>query len=219
MNSLWSNLDVALNESRWLDLEVDAGRRRATATFEVLTLPAHGAPPSDAQLILVFEPVGRIAVSLTYIDDPKTERRVVDIDLADLSQVVRSFGGCPVYGWDFFVRTDDDFAKWSSRLSLDLVWPPSAQSHSIQLFQEGIEPNALVLDPDNAGRNLDLRLWFDRVEAFTSSGDQIHLEEVAEGGRRWWTAMREGDPRTSGPVQSGTSWIVPGRADEEPSET
>ena len=135
--------------------------------------------------------------------------------MAGLSQVVRSFGGCPVYGRNFFDRTDDDFEKWSSRLSLDLVWPPGGQEHSIQLFQEGIETNALVLDPNNAGRNLDLRLWFDAVEAFTPSGDRVPLGEVAAGGRRWWTAMREGDPRTTGPVQAGTSWIVPGRADEE----
>ena len=70
MYTLWSDLDVALNESRWLDMDVDATSRRATATFEVLTLPLKGQPPSDGRLILVFEPVGRIAVSLTYIDDP-----------------------------------------------------------------------------------------------------------------------------------------------------
>jgi hypothetical protein len=215
MDTPWSDLDVALNESRWLDMDVDAGRRSATATFEVLTLPPEGQPPSDARLILVFEPVGRIAASLTHIDDPKEGRRVVELDLADLSQTVRSFGGCPVYGWDFFDRTDDDFEKWSSRLSLDLVWPPGGQNHSIQLFQEGIETNALVLNPDNAGRNLDLRLWFDGVQAFTPSGDQISLGDVAAGGGRWWTAMRAGDPRTSGLVQGGTSWIVPGRADDE----
>lgn len=157
-------------------------------------------------------------MSLTYVNAPKKGRRVVDVDLADLSQVVRSLGGCPVHGWDFFDRIEDDFAKWSSQLSLDLVWPPGGQDHSIQLFQEGIETNALVLDPDNAGRNLDLRLWFDGVEGFSPSGHKIRLEDVAEGGRRWWTAMREGDPRTRGPVQGGTSLIVPGRADAEPSE-
>lgn len=219
MSDLWSNLDVALNEARWLDMEVDAGTRRAVATFEVLTLPPEGPAPSDVRVVLTFAEVGRIAVSLTEIDDPKEGRRVVPIQLADLSQVVRSFGGCPIYGWDFFDRTDDDFAKWSSRLSLDLAWSPGGHDHSIQLFQEGVETNALLLDPNNQRRNLDLRLWFDRVEASKASGEPILLVDVAEGGRRWWTAMREGDPRTSGPVQGGTSWIVPAGPDDREPET
>ena len=56
-------LNIALNEAELFGFEVDPSRRLAAATFNVLTLPVQGPPPSDRRVQMLFSPVGRVAAS------------------------------------------------------------------------------------------------------------------------------------------------------------
>jgi len=112
-------LSIALNEAILLGIEVDTNRNLAAATFRVLTLPEQGSPPDDSRVQLIFAPVGRVAASLRLGRWDDREARVSAFQIDELLSVVQSFGGSPIYGWEFFDTDDKDFPRWSDRLSLD----------------------------------------------------------------------------------------------------
>jgi hypothetical protein len=186
---LRTDLGVALNEADLLGFEVDPGRRIANATFRVLTLPAEGPPPADRRVQMLFRPVGRVAASLRngFWNDEAAE--VVPFSLAELLGVVESFGGYPIYGWEFFDVHDRELARWGNRLSLDWRSGADGLSRSISVFQ-----------CSNGGpvRHLDLCVWFDELEVRRPDGSTIALEEFAAEGRRWWDALFARDKRTEG---------------------
>lgn len=188
-DELRSELDVALNEADLLGLEVDAQRRIAAATFRVLTLPPDGSPSDDSRVQMLFRPVGRGAASLRKgcWDDASAE--VIPFRLADLLSVVQSFGGRPIYGWEFFDRPQEELAHWGDRLSLD--WRSGAEglSRSIRVFQSGGE---------GPPRHLDVCVWFDELAVRRPDGVFLALEEFAAAGKRWWDAFNAGDQRTAG---------------------
>lgn len=184
---LREGLGVALNEATMVDLEMDPIRRIAGATFRVLSLPEgdETVTPEDTRVQLVFQPIGRVAVSLRlgHWDDPAAPVERLRID--QLSERVKSFGGLPIYGWEFFDLPDTQFAQWSNRLSLDLQWPEEGDgfAHTVDLFQE-------------ADSILDMRLWFDELTIRDARHNEVPLEDIIAGGRRWWDAFWQGDPRT-----------------------
>src|SRR5262249_50562206 len=153
-------------------------RRLAAATFGVLTLPVDGPPPDDSRMQLLFRPVGRGAASLRngLWNDEAAE--VVSFPLSELLGLVQSFGGQPIYGWEFFDLHEKELPKWASRLSLDWRSGSDGLSHSISVFQEGASP----------ARHLDLCVWFDELEIRRPNGAVVPLQEFAAGGRRWWDA-------------------------------
>ncbi len=174
---------VALNESDLLGLEVDPARRIAAATFRVLTLPESGPPPEDRRVQVLFHSVERVVASLREgVPDAET---VVPFELGDLLEVVRSFGGLPIYGWDF-IDVADATDGWRKALSLDWSTGAAQPRHSITVFQEG------------TSRLLDVSLWFDWLEIRTPDGSVIPMDAFIAGGRRWWDAFHRGDPRTDG---------------------
>ena len=181
-------LGVAVNEATLLGCEVNADQCVAAVTLEVLTLPEKGDPPADPRVQILFLPVGRVAASLRMGGWDDATAEIQPFRIEELLATVQSFGGLPIYGWQFFDRHDEEMKMWGNRLSLD--WRSSrdeGRRHSISLFQEG----------DN--RHLDLCLWFDRLEIRTPDGSQVNFEEFCAGGKRWWDAMYSGDPRTKGP--------------------
>ena len=178
-------LGIALNEATWLGLEVDTERRIAAATFRVLTLPVDGDPPEDTRVQFEFSPVARLAASLRLGRWDDLTARVVKFPIEELLSVVRSFGGLPIYGWQFFDVNDRDFIPWADRLSLDWRGGADGLSHSITLFQDG------------GDRHLDLCLWFDSLVTRDPLGQVILLDELIAGGRRWWDGLYSGDSRTS----------------------
>jgi hypothetical protein len=181
-------LGVALNEAILLGVEVDVVRSLCGITMSVLSLPDEGPAPPDSRLQILLSPIGRVSASLRHgrWDDKnaKTER----FELSDLLEVVQSFGGLPVYGWEFFDLAQSKFEAWSDRLSLDWQADPTAVEHSITLFQEGYTPE----------RTLDLKIWFRKISFHKPTGEEVAIEEVIKGGRRWWDGLHAGDPRTSG---------------------
>ncbi len=186
---LRSELGVSLNEADLLGFEVDSARRIATATFRVLTLPAEGPPPADRRVQILFRPVGRVAASLRNGQWNDEEAEVVPFSLRDLLGVVQSFGGQPVYGWEFFDIHEKALAQWGNRLSLDWQSGSDGLSRSISVFQSS---------GAGAFRHLDLCVWFDELEVRRPDGVVIPLEEFVAGGRRWWDAMYAGDKRAEG---------------------
>ena len=181
-----AGLGLALNEAALLGVEVDAATRRAAATFSVLTLPEDGPPPEDARVQLVFEPVGRVAASLRLgrWNDPAAPVETFGLD--ELLPTVQSFGGGPIYGWEFFDVGEARFAALRDRLSLDVSLGMDGRAHSLSLSQEGSD------------RHLDLWLWFDRLTIRDAAGRVIPLAEFIAGGVRWWDAFHRHDPRTEG---------------------
>jgi hypothetical protein len=181
-----SGLNVALNEADLLGFEVDPERRIAAATFCVLTLPEVGLAPEDRRVQFLFHPVGRVAASLRdgRWDDSKAP--VVPLALSDLLSVVQSFGGLPIYGWEFIDVHARELDKWGDRLSLDWTSGHNGRSHSITVFQE----------PGN--RILDLCVWFDELEIRDSERRLVSVDAFIASGKRWWDAFYAGDERTKG---------------------
>jgi hypothetical protein len=178
-------LGVAFNEATLLGAELRESDRVAGVTLAVLTLPEVGPSPRDARIQIRLAPVGRLAASLRLgvWNDP--DATVVPFAVGDLLTTVQSFGGLPIYGWEFFDVLAKDRSNWLTRLSLSWTGGTDGQTHTLQLFQEG---------PD---RHLDLCIWFDTLSIFSPAGGELAINDVIAGGRRWWDALYRNDPRTA----------------------
>jgi hypothetical protein len=168
-------LNVALNEATWAGISVDAAARRARVLLEVLSLPANGAVAACSQVVLTVNQVSRIAASLRMGWWNDSTAQVIPLALADLDATVRSFGGCPIYGWQFIDPAEESWSNWRDRLSVD-----------VRLTQ------------DESPRHLDLRIWFAQIRITTHDERDIPLPEFIASGVRWWDGLHSGDPRTSG---------------------
>ena len=181
------DLGLALDESSLIGFEFLGDRRLVAITLEVLTLPPEGPAPADRRRQLVFEPIGRVAASLRDGVWNDRSAKVHELTLDDLEQVVSSFGGLPIYGAaDLIDSADKQLTELADRLSLDWENGSDGRGHSISLFQEG---------PD---RHLDLWVWFDTLRIFDPTFTEVSLNEFVDGGRRWWSGLYAGDPRTNG---------------------
>lgn len=181
-----NGLGVAFNEATLLGAELRQSDRVAGVTLALLSLPEAGAPAQDSRVQLRLAPVGRLAASLRLgaWNDPNAE--VVPFAIEDLLKTVQSFGGLPIYGWEFFDVLDKDRSNWLERLSLDWTGGTNGLTHTLQLFQEG------------PGRHLDLCIWFDTLQILSPAGHGLDVNEVIAGGRRWWDALYANDPRATG---------------------
>jgi hypothetical protein len=103
--------------------------------------------------------------------------------------VVATFRAQPIYGWEFFDAPDTRWQRLGNRVSLDMTVADGARDHTLDLFQESFA---------GANRHLDIRLWFRELRAFSHDAQELDLEEVVAGGRRWWDALYNGDPRVQG---------------------
>jgi hypothetical protein len=118
---------------------------------------------------------------------PDQDRAPIEpFELESLDDVVTSFGGSSIYGWEFFDSPDKCWSHWKDRLSLDVNFEGGSDLHVVDLFQESATGN---------DRHLDVRIWFKVLAAYDYELNPIPLQEVAAGGRRWWDAMYSGDPR------------------------
>jgi hypothetical protein len=132
--------------------------------------------------------VGRLSASLRNGHWADAQCKAEKFELTELLKTVQSFGGLPIYGWEYFDLDDQKFKEWSGRLSLDWHGSPSAMTHSLTLFQVGYAPE----------RTLDLKIWFNEITFRQPTGELIPTEEVIAGGKRWWDGLRSGDKRTQG---------------------
>ena len=173
-----AGLGVALNEATLLGVEVDPTRRLAELTLSVLSLPVEGPATHDPRVQILLSPVGRVC-AVRFVDGD-----VQTFTMDQLLWVVRDFGGCPIYGWQFF---DTPYTELT-HVSLDVTFPgPGGFGHSLAVFQEG-----------GVKGRLDLRIWFDALTVRTPAGDPVSVADFIGGGMRWWDALNAGDPRTEG---------------------
>ncbi|MGW5435926.1 hypothetical protein [Nocardia asteroides] len=182
-----NGLNTALSESTCLGVEVDAAAGRLQLALEVLTLPADGPAPTDTKVLLTFTGVTRVAASLRIQRWDDIDAKVLPLSLDQLDEAIESFGGGGLHGWEFIDLDDSGWALWSELLSFDTVLDQRIAAHVIEFSQEeGIDP-----------RELDVRVWFDRITVTDLSGREIPMAEFVAGGRRWWTAHDAGDARAS----------------------
>jgi hypothetical protein len=201
---LHSQGDLALNEADFLDTRMDPAGRDARVLLRVLTLPIDGPEPDDRRVVLVCKRVGRVIASLRLGRWDDADAPIQPVPLDELSTTVRSFGGEPIYGWEFFDTPPESRSHWIDRLSLDLAFDDQATAHSLYLFQE------TRIRPD---RILDLCIWFADLSILDPSGQEIPLQDLGDGARRWWAAMRARDPRVQGHgIVPGGEWPTPGTA-------
>ncbi len=187
--TLLRGVDIALNEADFCDLRIHERKGEVQLLFVVLTLPEEGPEPEDRRRILCCGGVARLVAALR--DLPRGDGRVpiAPLSLADLPKTVRSFGCQPVYGWQFLDLPDEVAGSWREVPSLEQSLGKGRGAHSIDLFQVGVGGDE---------RRLDLRIEFDSLSVIDASGRELPLEDFVAGGRRWWTAFSEGDPRTAG---------------------
>jgi hypothetical protein len=179
-------LGVALNEATLFGVEVDAKRRVAALTFSVLALPDTGPPPDDSRIQFLLTPVGRVIASLRHGRWDNPTAPVEPFELDGMLSVVQSFGGLPIYGWEFIDTPLQNVDGYPDRLSLDVVLGEDGMSHSLRVFQ------------DTSERFLNVQIWFDDLLIRDPKGASISPDEFIAAGVRWWDGLYVGDPRTSG---------------------
>lgn len=139
-------------------------------------------------MVLSLGQVARIAASLRsgWWDDAGAA--VTPLRLEDLDATVRSFGGCPVYGWEFIDPPGESWLGWRHRLSVDASFGDDVPGHVMELFQEG---SAEL-------RHFDLRVWFGQIKITTPDGLDIPAADFVASGVRWWDGLYSGDSRIGG---------------------
>lgn len=180
-------LGVAFNEADVLGVEFSEQKRGVACTFATISIDKNGNVPSDRRVQVILQPVGRIIASLRLgnWNDPTAE--VVIFEPTELLEKVQSFGGLPIYGWEFINNADKDTADWKNRLSFDWTSDQSGGlTNTFDLFQEGHE------------RHLDLRIWFDELTIFNPEGERVELQDFIDAGQRGWDAIYSGDDKTKG---------------------
>jgi hypothetical protein len=185
-DEIQAGLNVAINEGTLLGVEVSRARQMAAITLAVLSLPDGDGPPSaDTRVSILLSPVGRVTASLRVTATEEVTAEPLPLYLESLLEVVRSFGGQPVYGWDF-INSPQGLDASPGPISLDERLSDQGHENSITLFQGG------------PARSLVIRIWFGSLRVFSVSRGELPLSEFIAGGRRWWDAMYAGDPRTKG---------------------
>lgn len=171
-------IGIALNEANLLGVEFDKEKNLVACSFELVTMDKDGNVPEDKRILLIFKPVGRFVASLRngHWDDKNAV--VEKFEPEDILEIIHSFKGLPIYGWDFINCGDKDFDTWKDRLSFDYSTEGNiGLTNTIDLFQED----------DN--RHIDLRIFFDDFEILTPKYESIDLEEFLENGKRGWDAV------------------------------
>ncbi len=182
-------MDLALNEATLVGAEVDPESRIAAVTLALLTLPESGPAPDDPRVQLLLQPVGRVAASLRVGRWDNLAAPVEPFALNELLDIVQSFQQGRIYGWKFFdVPPEDNFAKWEDRLSLDERFGDDGNTHTLALFQETFG--------QQQDRHLDICIWFDELTIFGPERQQLDIDEVIAGGKRWWDGLFSGDSRS-----------------------
>ena len=196
-------LNVALNESDLLGIDIDAATHIGSVWIRALTLTPDGREPPDRVVHFILHDVSRVAASLRAGPWDDMDAAVEPFAISDLSTVVRSFGGQPIYGWEFIDPPESNWSAWRERLSLDERFPDASTGvHLLEVFQEG----------EALDRHLDVRIWFSSLSISTELHPDVDPAEFAAGGVRWWDAMYAGDPVTHAhgvfPLRPSTSLVA-----------
>ena len=192
-NDTAAALGVALNEAALLGAEYRGEGNVVAVTLSVLTLPDdHSPQPVDSRRQIILSNVGRIVAVLHEGRRDDLSKKPVPFAVTDLLAIVQSFGGLPLYGWEFINNDDPAIDRWAERASLVLAPAGGSLDNRMSLFQDG------------GDRHLDLWIWFEDLLIRDALGAPVALSDFTAGGKRWWDALYAGDPRAQG------HGIVPG---------
>jgi hypothetical protein len=179
-------IGLALNEATLLGVEFDKEKNLVACSFELVAMDKDGNIPEDNRILFIFKPVGRFVASLRngHWDDKNAE--VEKFEPENILEIIQSFKGLSIYGWDFVNCGDEDFDTWKDRLSFDYVKGDNVGlTNTIDLFQEG------------GNRHVDLRIWFDDFAILTPKYEQVDLEDFLENGKRGWDAVYANNDKMS----------------------
>jgi hypothetical protein len=186
-HELVEGLNIAMNEATCRGLEFDPQRAILGTTFEVLTLPESGPPSQDRRVQILFGTVGRLAARLLVGSQEQPYSTPVRFEAQDLLSISQEYAAMSIYGWQFINQDDSRiFAGWSDRLSLDYRSDGSGMDNTLDL--------AFV----DSMRDFRLRIWFSEILIRNPAGEVVPVEEFIAGGKRWWNAFNNGDPRSEG---------------------
>lgn len=172
-------LGRGLNEAELLGAEFDFERELLACTFNPIVVDINGKIPEDRRIQLILRNVKRIVSSLRNSDWDDDRQQAETFELSELLSVVNSFGGLPIYGWEFFNCGEDGFKRWEDRLSFD--WRNqqyNGKENTFDFFQEGHK------------RHLDIRVWFEEIHLFDSTSKKIEFKSFMDASDRGWRALK-----------------------------
>lgn len=191
-------IGLALNEATLLGVEYNKEKNLVACSFALIAMDKDGNVPEDNRLLFIFKPVGRFAASLQNGHWDNKNAEVEKFEPENILEIIQSFKGRSIYGWDFINCGDKDFDTWKDRLSFDYTTGDNiGLTNTIDLFQEGFN------------RYIDLRIWFDDFEIFTPTYEPVDLEEFLENGKRGWAAVYANNDKMS------NFGIIPATAENE----
>jgi hypothetical protein len=80
-------------------ISVDTTARGVRLLLDVLSLPADDVTTADSRVVVTVNQVSRVAAWLRMGWWNNDAAEVVPLEVAELDATVRSFSGCPIYGW------------------------------------------------------------------------------------------------------------------------
>lgn len=184
---LKGRIGIALNEAVLLGVEFDKQRSLVACSFALVAMDKNGNVPEDNRLLFIFKPVGRFVASLRNGPWDDKNADVEKFEPEGILDVIKSFQGLSIYGWDFVNCGSKDFDTWKDRLSFDYSTGENiGLDNTIDLFQEGVN------------RHVDLRIWFDDFKILTPKHELVDLEDFLENGKRGWDAIYANNDKMSG---------------------
>ncbi|MFC8043703.1 hypothetical protein [Nocardia sp. NPDC057353] len=189
-----AGLNIALAEAVCLGSAFDREARTLCLELEVLRLPETRsgvtAEGRDGRVRLTLGGVGRVAASLRSQLWNHVDADILPLTPDTLDQAIKSFGGGRLHGWEFVDVDDSGWSLWRELLSFDAVLDAERPGAHVFEFsqEEGVDP-----------RELDVRVWFDRLTVQDATGAELSPAHFVADGRRWWAAHDAGDPRAVRP--------------------
>jgi hypothetical protein len=174
-------LASAIEDSILLGLDADFDRRVMAITFDVWTFTENGKWPDDPRIVFVLSPVGRLAASIRLGVWNDVAADVVPMKATDLPELIRSMGGCEIYGHDYFDSNDRFLEHWDGRVSVDESWGSDGRSHSLRLFQE-----------EGNERFLEFFVWYDTLQIRNAQDQELSVDAVITAYQRLMASR--GDP-------------------------
>jgi hypothetical protein len=179
---LKQRIGIALNEATLLGVEFNEKENTVACSFSLISMDKNGNTPKDNRLLFIFKPVGKFVASYRKGHWDDQNAKVEKFEPEKILEIVQSFQGLSIYGWDFINCGNEDFDTWKDRLSFDYSTKVrKGLTNTIDLFQEGFE------------RHLDIRIWFDDFNILTSEYEHYELEEFLKNGERGWNEIYEGN--------------------------
>jgi hypothetical protein len=142
-------------------------------TLDVWTFTEDGKWADDPRIVFVLSPVGRLAASLRLGVWNDVAAEVVPMKATDLPEIIRSMGGCEIYGHDYFDSHDSALERWDGRVSVDESWGSDGRSHSMHLFQE-----------EGDERFLDFCVWYDTLQIRNAQDKALSIDAVISAYQR-----------------------------------